>query len=190
MLKSCRTLLYAVLVLTAGAATAQPKIYLVRHAEKLENWPGGELGRFQPLSEQGRDTARRLAHFFAKGTVQAIFSSATTRTLHTAFPLSQKLGVPIEIAAACSDTAQIAAFYRELAARYGPEETVLLVSHSNIIPYLLIRAGLPDGCHTAMGFSTSPRHSWLLTDFYGELFFIRNDTRPAKTCADFQRIPF
>ena len=30
--------------------SAQPQIYLVRHAEKLDNWPGGMAGQFQPLS--------------------------------------------------------------------------------------------------------------------------------------------
>jgi broad specificity phosphatase PhoE len=171
-----------------GCANAQPKIYIVRHAEKLADWPGGEAGAFQPLSEEGIATANRLAGYFDPGSITAIYSSATTRTLHTAFPLGQKLGLQIKIAGACADTSAIEAFYQELSKNYSPNDTILLVSHSNIVPYLLIKAGLPKDCHEKMDFTDW--NGWLLTDYYGDLFFIENGAKDGNRCDKFKRISF
>lgn len=175
--------------LSCRPARAQaPKLYIIRHAEKLDGWPGGEASKFQPLSEKGLAAARRLADHFKPGQLTAIFSSATTRTLHTALPVAQKLGLQIQIASACADTAAIDSFLTALKQRYGPDDAVLLVSHSNIIPYLLIKAGLPKACYAKMDFT-----EWeggLLTDYYGELFSIENFANPKPSCADFRRQNF
>ncbi len=170
--------------------SAQPQIYLVRHAEKLDNWPGGMAGQFQPLSAEGLKTADRLAAHFEEGQIKAVFSSATTRTLHTAFPVAQKMGLQPQITRACSDTSKISEFLQELQSKFKPSDTVLIVSHSNIVPYFLIKSGLSAECQDAMGFSTSTSHTWLLTDFYGELFYVADLKKANKSCGDFKRIKF
>lgn len=175
-------------LISIGCTNAQPKIYIVRHAEKLADWPGGEAGAYQPLSEEGIATASRLADYFETGTITAIYSSATTRTLHTAFPLAQKLGLQINTTEACADTAAIDAFYQELSENYGPNDTILLVSHSNIVPYLLIKAGLPKDCYEMMDFTDW--NGWLLTDYYGELFLVESTLKAGSTCEKFKRISF
>ncbi|MFQ5632917.1 MAG: histidine phosphatase family protein [bacterium] len=171
-------------------AQAQPIIYLVRHAEKLPDWPKGALSDFQPLSAEGILRARKLAALFQETSLKAIYSSLTTRTLHTAFPLSQKLHLPIKFAKACQDTAAIAAFLSDLAAQYADDDAVLLVSHSNIIPYLLLAMGLPADCHKEMGFTRSPHHSWIVVEGYDKIWKVEKNQDGRKECSRFQTIPF
>lgn len=172
-------------------ALAQPKIYLVRHAEKLAGWfEAGELDRFQPLSAEGIATAERVAAQFKAGEITAIFSSATTRTLHTALVISQKVNAPVTVAQACADTAKIAAFYADLIKRFKPDQAVVLVSHSNIIPWFLIKAGLTKGCWESLGvlstfFDPEPRiegyeHYWAITRL----------GKAANACEGFERRQF
>lgn len=129
---------------------AQPVVYLIRHAEKLSEWLG-EYDAHHPLSEAGAARAQKLAEQFEKGALVAIYSSRTTRTLHTAMPLAQKLWLKVEIAPACTDTSAMTSFFTELKKKYKPNEAVLVVSHSNIIPHLLLKAGLPEACRKEMG---------------------------------------
>lgn len=172
-------------------ALAQPKIYLVRHAEKLEGWfEAGELDRFQPLSAEGIATAERVAKQFKAGEIAAIFSSATTRTLHTALVISQKVNAPVTVAQACADTAGIAAFYADLAKRFKPDQTVVIVSHSNIIPWFLIKAGLAKECWEILGvlstfFDPEPR-----IDGYEHYWAITRLGKTAKACEGFERRKF
>ena len=192
MLKIQRLKILFLLVMLFGLSAnvlAQPTIYVVRHAEKLAGWPKGKAGAYQPLSEQGIKTADRLAAWFKGKKVSAVYSSSTSRTLHTAFPLSQQAGVKIKIESACSDTSFIDSFLGKLRNEYKPNDIVIIVSHSNIVPYFLLKAGLPDACRDEMGITQIP-DSWLLTNFYGALFSFKNTREKTKTCADFMRIPF
>lgn len=172
-------------------ALAQPKIYLVRHAEKLEGWfEAGELDRFQPLSAEGIATAERVAKQFKAGEIAAIFSSATTRTLHTALVISQKVNAPVTVATACADTAEILAFYADLAKRFKPDQAVVLVSHSNIIPWFLIKAGLTKDCWESLGvlstfFDPEPR-----IDGYDHYWAITRLGEAANACEGFERRKF
>lgn len=172
-------------------ALAQPKIYLVRHAEKLAGWfEAGELDRFQPLSAEGIATAERVAAQFKAGEIAAIFSSATTRTLHTALVISQKVNAPVTVATACADTAEIAAFYADLTKRFKPEQAVVLVSHSNIIPWFLIKAGLAKECWEPLGvlstfFDPEPR-----IDGYEHYWAITRLGKTVKACEGFERRKF
>ena len=178
-------------VATAMTASAQPTLYLVRHAEKLANWPGdNDLDAYQPLSAEGVVRAQKLAGQFKPGTIAAVFSSRTTRSLHTALPLAQKLKLSIEVAEACADTAAISAFYKKLAQRFGPDKAVVLVSHSNIIPYLLIKAGLAPACFEEMGIAGASPKSWLLIKGYGDIWRVEKWRAEAKTCAGFSRIKY
>ncbi|RIK58564.1 hypothetical protein DCC62_29345 [candidate division KSB1 bacterium] len=168
-------------------ALAQPKIYLVRHAEKLAGWfEAGELDRFQPLSAEGIATAERVAAQFKAGEI----SSATTRTLHTALVISQKVNAPVTVATACADTAEIAAFYADLTKRFKPDQAVVLVSHSNIMPWFLIKAGLTKDCWESLGvlstfFDPEPR-----IDGYEHYWAITRLGKTVKACEGFERRKF
>ncbi|MEK6565076.1 MAG: phosphoglycerate mutase family protein, partial [Bacteroidota bacterium] len=169
LLRAISTLL-AMCCCAASLALSQPVLYIVRHAEKLANWPERELGTFQPLSEAGVATAARLAKHFEAMKFAAIYSSSTTRTLHTTFPLSQKLGVPVDTVRAMMDTAAIESFYAQLSKKFGPDQSVLLVTHSNIIPYLLVKAGLSSECFDNMGVQKSMGSSWLVVEGYDNIY--------------------
>ncbi len=184
-------LVTAILLVTVATASAQPTIYLVRHAEKLADWPEDEdLDAYHPLSAEGVARAQELAEQFNPGTIAAVFSSRTTRSLHTALPLAQKLELPIEVAEACADTAAISAFYDTLAQRFGPDQAVVLVSHSNIIPYLLIKAGLSLSCFKEMGIAATSPDSWLLIEGYDNIWRVEKWRSEVKTCEGFSRMKY
>jgi broad specificity phosphatase PhoE len=179
------------LCVTVSATSAQPTLYLVRHAEKLANWPGDDdLDAYQPLSAEGITRAQKLAEQFKPGTIATVFSSRTTRSLHTALPLAQKLKLTLEVAEACADTAVIGAFYQTLAQRFGPDKAVVLVTHSNIIPYLLIKAGLAPACHQKMGIVASASDSWLLIEGYDTIWRVEKWRTDKKTCEGFSRMKY
>lgn len=185
--------LYVVVVLLAICSNvpAQPTIYIARHAEKLATWMNADsLDAFHPLSADGVLRAQKLAEQFQPGAIAAIFSSRTTRALHTALPLSQKLKLPVEVVEACMDTTAIAAFYKNLSQRFGPEKSVMLVSHSNIVPYLLTKAGLPESCFKEMRIKPAAPGSWLLSEGYDNIWQIKRLNSPRKKCEDFVRQTF
>ncbi|MCI0691816.1 histidine phosphatase family protein [candidate division KSB1 bacterium] len=184
-------LVTAILLFSTVTTSAQPTIYLVRHAEKLANWPeDDDLDAYQPLSVEGIARAQKLAEQFKPGTIAAVFSSRTTRSLHTALPLAQKLKLTLEVAEACADTAVIGAFYQTLAQRFAPDKAVVLVTHSNIIPYLLIKAGLAPACHQKMGIVASSSDSWLLIEGYEYFWQVKKWRTDAKTCEGFSRMKY
>jgi phosphohistidine phosphatase SixA len=183
--------LVAIFLAATLTAQAQPTIYLVRHAEKLAQWYDDDtLDDFHPLNAEGEARAEKLAAQFAPGTIAAIFSSRTTRALHTALPLSQKLNLPVEVVTACMDTAAITAFYKNLAQRFKSGQAVVLVSHSNIIPYLLIKAGLAQSCFKEIGIKASALGEWLLIEGYDNIWKIEKLLASRKNCEGFTRIKF
>ncbi len=165
------TLVLCAVLFGAHSAHAQPVVYLIRHAEKLPEWLG-EYDAHHPLSEVGMARAHKLAEQFEKGALVAIYSSRTTRTLHTAMPLAQKLWLKVEIAPACTDTSAMASFFAELKKKYKPNEAVLLISHSNVIPFLLLKAGLPEACRKDMGIITPDDSGELMIEGYENIWRI------------------
>jgi len=175
----------------AVTASAQPTIYIVRHAEKLATWLEDDaLDAFHPLSAEGAVRAQKLTEQFQPEAIAAIFSSRTTRALHTALPLSQKLNLPVEAVDACMDTAAIVSFYKNLTQRFGPDKSVVLVSHSNIIPYLLLKAGLPQSCFKEMRIKAAAPNEWLLIEGYDNIWQVKKSASPQKNCNDFLRKTF
>ncbi len=150
---------------------AQSKIYPVRHSEKLEGWETG-LSNLQPLSEEGIKTSKRLADYFKDIPVDAIYSSNTTRTMQTAFYLCKQKNITINVAKASSDTSAINSFLNDLSKEFANDKSILIVTHSNIIPYFLIKSGLTEDKYSEMGFTKY--YDWWVTDFYGEIFVIEN----------------
>ncbi len=168
----------------------KPIVYLVRHAEKLADWPGGSLGEYQPLSAEGVERTEKLADYFENISLAAIYSSNTTRTVHTVFPLAENKELEITVADACKDTSAIAAFYQELNEKFGSEEAVLLVTHSNLIPYQLLQAGLPKECEVEMGLTHPTYTSWILIEGYDHIWKIDQSDSHKKSCAGFTRIKY
>jgi broad specificity phosphatase PhoE len=190
-MKTSRPPFFFILTFFAVTASAQPTIYIVRHAEKLATWMEDDaLDPFHPLSAEGVARAQKLTEQFQSEAIAAIFSSRTTRALHTALPLSQKLNLPVEVVEACMDTAAIASFYKNLAQRFGSDKSVVLVSHSNIIPYLLLKAGLPRTCFKEMRIKAAAPNEWLLIEGYDNIWQVKNLSSPQKSCNDFLRKTF
>lgn len=68
-------------------------LYLIRHAESL---PSAETPEPEwPLSERGREQARRLAGAMRELGIDALYSSPYRRALHTIAPLAEALGKPV-----------------------------------------------------------------------------------------------
>ena len=150
---------------------SQPKIYIVRHAEKVSGWDQ-KLTDYQPLSEKGNETSQRLKKYLAEKKISAIFSSAKTRTLTTAFPTSKFKKMKIRTHPGCSDTSKINNLLNLLKEKYNDDESVLIISHSNIIPYFLIKCGLKENEFERLNITNG--ENWLLTDYYGEVIIIDN----------------
>jgi len=120
-----RNLALAVATLLPCAAMAEPDmIYLVRHGEKAAD------GNDPSLTPQGRQRAQNIATMLHRAGIQAIFSSATVRTLETAKPLSASLSLPVQQ----YDAGRPEALVAKVKALQGP---VLVVGHSNTLPELV-----------------------------------------------------
>ncbi len=188
-----RIMALAISLLLAGAAAGwtQPAIYLVRHSEKLAGWfEAAELDAYQPLSAEGIETAKQVAARLKSGEVVAVYSSQTTRTLHTAWLIARQVGAPVQVAQACADTAAIASFLLDLRRRFRPAQAVVLVSHSNVIPHFLIKAGLAKECWPELGvlstdFDPEPR-----IEGYDHFWRIAAGGRKTGGCAGFERVKF
>ncbi len=174
-------------ILQMPSVWAQPTVYLVRHAEKIPEWLSDDLDRYHPLSEAGMARAQKLAGQFEKGSLAAIFSSPTTRTLHTVQPLAHKLWLQVEIAEACYDTSAMSALLTVLQQRYKPEEAVLLVSHSHHLPHFLIKAGLPKACWRELGLVAPEGTGEIMIEGYENIWKIARLGETNKGCEGFSR---
>jgi phosphohistidine phosphatase SixA len=101
----------------------ETKIYLVRHAEKLD------MSMDPPLSKEGEARANALAKRLGNKKIDKIYATLYVRTRLTAKPLSEATGVPI------SEYASGRKFCRELKKMDG--ETVVVFGHSNRIPEII-----------------------------------------------------
>jgi broad specificity phosphatase PhoE len=74
-------------------------LYVVRHAEKIA--PADSIGKMMvndlPLSEAGKVRAIVLKEQLSGKHIKHIFSTNTSRTINTAYPLSQAINIPIHI---------------------------------------------------------------------------------------------
>lgn len=187
--KICFVLLICYTVGFSIPSFAQPTIYLVRHAEKVPTWLGRQLDAYHPLSAEGVTTALEVSKYFKSKSIAGIFSSTTTRTLHTALPLSKNKNITIQTAKACMDTSAIDGFLKQLKEEFTSDQTVVMFSHSNIIPYLLIKSALPEECYANAGIvKTHP--TWLLIEGYDHIWRIEPGESKKRECKDFQMIRF
>lgn len=132
-----RNISIALAVLLPGAALAEPSaIYLVRHGEKAS------VGQDPALTPQGQLRAQNIAAILHRTGIQAVFSTPTARTLQTAQPLAQQLGLKVEH----YDPATPKALVDKVKALQGP---VLVVGHSNTLPELVRLFGGAPGADIA-----------------------------------------
>lgn len=127
-------------LLLATAARAQRAIFLVRHAEKVDE------SRDPPLSEAGQARARALAALLKDAGIRAIYVSEYRRTRQTAEPLARKLGLsPVTVAAADRE-----GLLRSLRVDHR-DDVVLVVGHGDTLPPLLKALGSPQEIGIARG---------------------------------------
>lgn len=132
-----RNLLLSLAALVPSVALAEPStIYLVRHGEKAS------IGQDPVLTPQGQLRAQNIAAILHRSGIQAIFSTPTARTLQTAQPLAQRLGLQIER----YDPAKPQALVDKVKTLHG---AVLVVGHSNTLPELVRLFGGEPGADIA-----------------------------------------
>lgn len=163
------SLAFLLLALLAAPAAALDAIYLVRHAEKADGWPADrDLDAFWPLSQPGVARAQALATRLKDAGIAAIYSSRTTRSLHTGLPLARAAGIPLVADDATIKPDRMAAFLSTLRAKHAQDRAVLIVGHSNTIPELLIQLGAKPDCFARLGITGQPGN--LLTEGYDGLW--------------------
>jgi phosphohistidine phosphatase SixA len=114
------------LLLAPVVARAQEAIYIVRHAERLDQSPDS------PLSTDGVGRSYKLRDLLREAGVTHIFTSELRRTIDTAKPLAEALRLtpqPLpgtEVSTLASRLASL-----------GPRDRALVVGHSNTVPQLL-----------------------------------------------------
>lgn len=111
---------------TAPTDVATTTIYLTRHAEKA-------TGEDPPLLPAGKERARALADKLADRNITAIYATPYRRTRATAQPLADRLGLTIQEYAADGNFDDRVADWQD----QHQGETILVVGHSNTVPYLV-----------------------------------------------------
>lgn len=129
----------ALLVLATGLlasprpAAAEKAVVLVRHAEKSL-----EGGKDPDLVPEGRQRAEKLVSTLKAAGVTAILTSETKRATLTAEPLARALGVTPRIVPGGDPAGTV----KEIDAAPA-DAVVLVVGHSNTLPEILGRLGVP-----------------------------------------------
>jgi phosphohistidine phosphatase SixA len=138
------------------ATTSTPtRVYLLRHAEKLS-------GDDPLLSPEGEARAASLAALLDGEPIEHVFASEYRRTQETVRPLTDALGLELEVVPA-ADT-------RELVRRIvdHPGETIVVCGHSNTVPEIA----------SALGWEGSLE---IADDQYGDLFLLELSEPPRLT---------
>jgi phosphohistidine phosphatase SixA len=116
----------ALLLAPPPTALAQEAIYIVRHAERLDQSPDS------PLSTDGVGRSFKLRDLLREAGITHIFTSELRRTIDTARPLADTLRLtPQQLPG--PDVSTLASRLTSLGAR----DRALVVGHSNTVPQLL-----------------------------------------------------
>jgi len=123
---------------TANPVFAQKAVLVVRHAEKISD-------EDERLTEAGRTRAGRLAEMLKKSGIAAIYSTDTERTIGTAQPLADGLGLKIRIyeVKPVEGRFDFTPFVERLRAEV-PDGVALVVGHSNSVPPILRALGCAE----------------------------------------------
>ena len=137
-------LLLALCFWTAPAGAQQSTVvFIVRHAEKAAQ-PAND----PPLTPAGEARAAALADVLSNASIGAIISTPYLRTMNTAKPLADKLGVRVDTVGTAGGVAVHAKATAD-AVRKHAGKAVLVVGHSNTITAIAAALGapkLPDLC--------------------------------------------
>jgi len=117
-------------VVCAVPARAQDAIYIVRHAERVDDNPQSLL------SAEGLARAARLGEMLRDAGITAVFVTEYERTVQTAQPAAARLGLTLIVNRA-DDTPGLIAKMRAL----GPSARVLVAGHSDTVPKILAALG-------------------------------------------------
>ncbi|MFY9825501.1 MAG: phosphoglycerate mutase family protein [Thermoanaerobaculia bacterium] len=155
--------------LAAFPAAALDVIFLVRHAEKVDDWPEArDLDAFRPLTPAGEARAEALAVRLKGEGIATIYSSRTTRTLATGEPLAKAAGLPLVADDATTRPEEMEGFLTSLRQKHSADHAVLIVGHSNRIPELLMKLGAKPECFQRLGIIGQPGN--LMTESYDGLW--------------------
>jgi broad specificity phosphatase PhoE len=137
-----------------GQASAQDAVFVVRHAERLDDT------KDSPLSVEGRARAAHLADLLRDARITAIFVTQFQRTQQTAQPLADRLKLTPQQTLAGENRALI-----EKIRAAGPHARVLVVGHGDTVPDILKALGCEDAVTLAK-------------DEYDNLFVVVGGDRP------------
>jgi phosphohistidine phosphatase SixA len=110
------------LAMATALLACQRTYYVVRHAEKVQTPQQPD----PPLTERGEAMAQNLKALLQSKKIKQIFSTNTKRTLATAAPLAQAIGVQPQLYASKPDSALL----QKLLHQKG---NTLVVGHSNTV---------------------------------------------------------
>ena len=175
LLRLAFALTLPVIVLSSPTmALAIDTIYLVRHAEKQAGWPSErELDALQPLAAEGIERAQSIATRLTDAPIVAVYTSRTTRTAQTGLFTALARECPLVIEPRSAEREAIAAWIAQLRVEHPGPGAVLIVGHSNTIPWYLEVAGAEPSCHERLGVSTESYG--LATEGYDGLWTIDLD---------------
>ena len=157
------------LSLAASPVAALDVIFLVRHAEKVDDWPAArDLDAFRPLTAAGVARAEALAARLKGEGIGAIYSSRTTRSLATGEPLAKATAKPLTADDASTKPAEMDGFLTALREKHPADHAVLIVGHSNTVPELLVRLGAKPECFQRLGITGQAGS--LMTESYDGLW--------------------
>ncbi len=157
-------------LMVSAPAAPLDVIYLVRHAEKAEDWPAApDLDAFRPLSAAGVARAEALAVGLKGEGIAAAYTSRTARTVATVEPLMKAGNCPTVMADDVTTRPQeMAGFLASLRQTHAADRAVLIVGHANTIPELLVRLGAKPDCFPRLGITGQPGS--LMTEGYDGLW--------------------
>lgn len=139
-------------LLLAVPAAGLDTVWLVRHAEKAEPWPADrDLDALRPLSAEGIARADALADRLKDAGIATVYSSRTTRTMSTGWPLATRLKIPLVADDATIRAGELPPFLARLRERHAGDRAVLIVGHSNTLPLLLTQLGAVPECFARLG---------------------------------------
>jgi 2,3-bisphosphoglycerate-dependent phosphoglycerate mutase len=142
-----------ILFIISLSSCATTNYYVVRHAEK-EAASTNMMTTDVPLSQSGKERAEALKILLQNNNIQRIFSTNYIRTTSTVKPLSEAIGVPIEIYAPGDSL-----FINNI--KEIKNRNILIVGHSNTVDDIV------NGI-------TGEKHLQDLPDTqYGDLFVIK-----------------
>ena len=133
MRRALALLLAAVSII--AAAPHPTTVILVRHAEKAG--PTGDV----PLSDAGRERAKELKRVVSSMGVTAIYVTQYLRTQQTAEPLAESLKIKPTVLG--TTTTYPEDLVKDIEKNHAGE-TVVVVSHSNLLPDVLRALGITD----------------------------------------------